>query len=290
MARRFGRIYRYVLWAAAGVAAAALIAIIVRMAEQQRSPPARCPEGLVRFDARCCGAGQHVVAGRCQGSATSCAAAQDLEEGACVARATRITYSGGSLTFGAADWEQSESQRLGKISVAGFSLDATEVTVSRFRTCTAQRECPEPSEGAEPGQPISDVTPEEAERFCRFVGGRLPTAAEWIFAAAGPGARRFPWGNTGLVCRRATYGLRRGPCAEQGELPELCGARPDGKTPEGALDLAGNVAEWTREADGTFRARGGSLRSTVAAELKTWAFESPSEHAEHVGFRCAYDR
>jgi formylglycine-generating enzyme required for sulfatase activity len=57
------------------------------------------------------------------------------------------------------------------------------------------------------------------------------------------------------------------------------------------LDLAGNVAEWTREADGTFDARGGSFRSTAAAELKSWAAEAIGAgqvKIPHVGFRCAY--
>jgi formylglycine-generating enzyme required for sulfatase activity len=260
------------------------------MAQEQRSPPARCPDGLARVDARCCGAGQIVAAGHCQGVATSCAQGQELEDGACVAKVKRISYPAGSFQYGAADWQQSETQKLGTVSVESFSLDANEVTVARFRPCAAQGECQEPAERAEPGQPVTHVSPEEAERFCRFVGGRLPTSSEWLFAAAGPTARRFPWGNTGLVCRRASFGLVRGPCAHGAATPELAGARPDGKTPDGAFDLAGNVAEWAREADGSFRARGGSFRSTVAAELKTWASESPGERAEHVGFRCAYDR
>jgi sulfatase modifying factor 1 len=272
------RARRYALGIAAAVAAAALIAIIVRMAEQQRSPPARCPEGLERLGARCCGRDQELVAGHCQGPAHGCSVGLELDEGWCVAPAKRISYAGGSVVFGAADWQLADAQKLAKISVASFSLDATEVTVARFRTCAAQGECPEPAERAEPGQPVTLVSPGEAERFCRFVGGRLPSSAEWIFAAAGPAGRRFPWGNTGLVCRRASYGLASGPCAE------------GGKTPEGAYDLAGNVAEWTREPDGSFRARGGSFRSTVAAELKTWASEEPGERAGHVGFRCAYDR
>jgi formylglycine-generating enzyme required for sulfatase activity len=133
------------------------------------------------------------------------------------------------------------------------------------------------------------VSAEQAEAFCRSQRGRLPTAAEWVWAAAGSAARRYAWGNSGLVCRRAAFGLEHGPCSEQG-APELSGSRPEGASPEGVLDLIGNAAEWTREARG-FAARGGSFRSTAAADLKTWATEAccDGRPAPHIGFRCAYD-
>jgi len=121
------------------------------------------------------------------------------------------------------------------------------------------------------------------------VGGRLPTSDEWVIAAAGHDGRRYPWGQTGLVCRRAVFGLVDGPCATGGVGPEIGGMRPDGATPDGVLDLAGNVAEWTVESDGGYAARGGSFRSRVAGELKSWSVEEVDGSADHVGFRCAYD-
>ena len=107
---------------------------------------------------------------------------------------------------------------------------------------------------------------------------------------AGAAARRFAWGSSGLVCRRAAFGLSTGPCARQ-DQPELAGSRPDGASPEGVLDLIGNVAEWTSEPGGGFAARGGSYRSTAAAELKSWAVEAGGDGGAkslHIGFRCAY--
>ena len=70
----------------------------------------------------------------------------------------------------------------------------------------------------------------------------------------------------------------------------MAGARPDGATPEGVLDLSGNVAEWTTERDPSPLARGGSFRSVAATDLKSWASEAAAPRARHVGFRCAYDR
>jgi formylglycine-generating enzyme required for sulfatase activity len=53
--------------------------------------------------------------------------------------------------------------------------------------------------------------------------------------------------------------------------------------------MAGNVAEWTREAGSAFAVRGGSYRSKVARQLKSWSREAGSKAEPYIGFRCAYD-
>jgi formylglycine-generating enzyme len=260
---------------------------VLRLAVSQRQAPKRCPPGMATAGERCCGVGQQLQAGACSGRAHSCSAAQDASgEGQCVARFGVVSLPGGELFIGAADWEaQTGAERFPRTRVAPFRIDMNEVTVERYRNCAA---CV-PVTG-EPGAPVAAVTAQQAEAFCASQRGRLPTAAEWVWAAAGSAARRYAWGNSGLVCRRAAFGLSDGPCSKQG-MPELCGSRPEGASPEGVLDLTGNVAEWTREANGGFAARGGSFRSTAAAELKSWAAEaccSGKEAAPHIGFRCAY--
>jgi formylglycine-generating enzyme required for sulfatase activity len=274
---------------AAAVAVSASIAIIVRFAEAERRAPARCPSGLDSQNARCCGGGQVLTANnQCSASATSCAADMARDDaGACVLPELRVHFAGGSTHLGATDWEgATESPQ--DVSVAAFDLDRAEVTIARFRLCALAEKCPKIPEEAEPGRPVRNVSPAEASVFCAFAGGRLPSSDEWLFAAAGAAGRRYPWGNTGLVCRRASFGLSTGPCARGGSGPDFAGARPDGATPDGVLDLAGNVAEWTREKDGSFVARGGSYRSELASDLKTGAFEARQTRAPYVGFRCAY--
>jgi formylglycine-generating enzyme required for sulfatase activity len=162
------------------------------------------------------------------------------------------------------------------------------VTIARWEHCRVAKRCGALRIPGDLGEPVRGVTPDEADTFCSYAGGRLPTGAEWILAASGAEARRFPWGATGLVCRRAAFGLVTGPCAEQGVSPELAGSRPDGSTPDGVADLAGNVAEWTRERDGSVRARGGSFRTRTAAELKGWSAVGRSGAADDIGFRCAF--
>jgi len=206
----------------------------------------------------------------------------------CVVDARRLTYAGGRLAIGAEDW-QTEGVVLPRTALVGpFSLDAAEVTLERWEHCVRAGACRALPDG-EPGLPVKGVDAKEAERCCRLESGRLPTSDEWLFAAMGAESRRFPWGPTGLVCRRAAFGLLSGPCAHGGGA-ELSGTRPDGATPEGALDLVGNVAEWTMERDGSHLARGGSFKSEAAVELTSWSAEGAPSRARYVGFRCAYDR
>jgi formylglycine-generating enzyme required for sulfatase activity len=274
---------------AAAVAALASIAISVRFAQSERREPARCPPGLAVQNARCCGVGQLLTtSGQCSGPASACESEMQRDtSGACVLPDERVTFTGGTSHSSTPDWEGPE-RSVHDFSVQPFALDRAEVTLARFQLCSDAGACPKITDESEPGRPVRNVAPSDAAAFCEFAGGRLPTAEEWLFAAAGSTGRRYPWGNTGLVCRRASFGLVNGPCAQAGTGPEFAGARPDGATPEGVLDLSGNVAEWTLEPDSTFTARGGSYRSELAGDLKSWSAEPRQTPAPHIGFRCAY--
>lgn len=208
----------------------------------------------------------------------------------CVFSTSKVLIPSGSVLIGPTDWDSVSVVAKQEIAVRSFYLDDAEVQVSRYLACAERKACEELPHASElePGVPVTDLSAEAAERFCRSEGGRLPSAAEWLFAAAGREARRFPWGAHGLVCRRASYGLAKGPCAEGGRGPELTKARPSGQTPVGVFDLVGNVAEWTKNPDGQVSIHGGSFASTVASELKSWS-ETASQEGPEVGFRCAYD-
>lgn len=275
---------------AGAIASAASIAIVVWFALREREPPLACPDGLVAAAGRCCGLGQELVNRRCAGAISGCATGfRRIEAGlssACVLEDHPVQLPGGTLPRGVADWQTKSPER--DLEVAPFAIDRGEVTAFRYGACVRAKVCPPLTEARELGLPVAGIPPEQAERFCRFAGGRLPTSAEWRFAASGKEGRRFAWGFTGLVCRRAAFGLVAGPCSTEATGPDLTGARPDGQTPEGIQDLTGNVAEWTRDPSGAYRARGGSFRSRVAAELVTAAVESAAPRAPYVGFRCAY--
>ncbi|HEU4404504.1 MAG TPA: SUMF1/EgtB/PvdO family nonheme iron enzyme [Polyangiaceae bacterium] len=210
------------------------------------------------------------------------------------------------------------------IEVAGFSLDATEVTNEDFarwleahsgtwhlakggpgvvltnarpHLALASDECGglfveggrvrvRPGHGR---RPASCVTWQGANDYCRAQGKRLPTDAEWELAAKGLEGRPFPWGLERPRPEGVAFGGRGGAL---GGARDVATSAHD-RTPEGIFDLGGNVSEWTASDDGAGRKalRGGSWASTNACSLlSSGAVLRPSNaYGPDVGFRCASD-
>ena len=276
--------------AVAGLLSVGAIAVVVAMAVRRHANPTRCGAGWVSLGPRCCAEGQSLHDGHCVARATRCPtgfhrALADAE--GCAYDFHRIRIATTKLSIGPNDW-QSENVTPIDTEVLPFEVDATEVTHEQWLACVASQKCPATVSG-EPGQPVVGVTIDQAQSFCAFKAGRLPLLNERLAMAAGGASRRFPWGQTGLVCRRAHFGAVVGPCAEGGTQPEIAGSHPDGRSPEGVLDLSGNVAELTLDTAGKAWACGGSFRSQTALELKSWACGPASSPADDVGFRCVYD-
>ncbi|MFI5298445.1 MAG: formylglycine-generating enzyme family protein [Polyangiales bacterium] len=102
--------------------------------------------------------------------------------------------------------------------------------------------------GANENKPITGVDWELAFAFCIWDGGRLPTEAEWEFAAAnGANADLYPWGEAAPTRALAVYDCSSDavPCASPPAFPADVGSVPSGANRWGQLDLAGNVGEWT---------------------------------------------
>jgi formylglycine-generating enzyme required for sulfatase activity/transposase-like protein len=171
--------------------------------------------------------------------------------------------------------------------------------------------------------PMNCLSYTEAEAYCSWRGGRLPSDAEWEFAVEGVRARPFPWGSDeprpGLVnacgseCKtwHGSLGLHGafdgqmydGGDGYAGTAP--VGSFPGGSTPEGIHDLVGNVAEWTTGSAAVFDDAGfdGEAGALVSHVVRGGAFTSSHaalnppalrlylgarERDRAVGFRCAY--
>jgi sulfatase modifying factor 1 len=127
-----------------------------------------------------------------------------------------------------------------------YWIDRTEVTAMAYAECVAAQACsvPAPVENSTwqvPGKeshPINGVTWFQAVEYCEWKGRRLPSEAEWEYAARGDDGRLFPWGNEAPTCERI---VAQG-CNPNGTQP--VGSKPMGASPVGALDMVGNVYEW----------------------------------------------
>ena len=123
--------------------------------------------------------------------------------------------------------------------------------------------------------PLTYVSRDDAEAFCAANGVRLPTEIEWEAAARGGDDRLWPWGDEPPDATRATFGQGIGG-------PSRAGSHAAGAAPCGALDLAGNVYEWT--ADGAVR---GGAYISGPDELRCSARRPmhPGARDTYIGFR-----
>ena len=180
-------------------------------------------------------------------------------------------------------------------NLGAFKIDRTEVTRAMYAGCVAAHKCsPVGADlSRDPNLPMTNVSWNEARTFCTFAGGRLPTEDEWEKAARGTDAREYPWGDV-LDCARANWGNfeNEGPCAGKAPgKPSPVGSYPDGASPFGVLDMAGNVWEWVADKydrDPSRRVvRGGSCCSYFVEPRVTnrnaW---DPTHRDGDLGFRC----
>jgi formylglycine-generating enzyme required for sulfatase activity len=192
------------------------------------------------------------------------------------------------------------------VTLDGYWIDQTEVSNAHYELCVDDGVCKqsghaETEEYAGPEYPVVTISWHDASAYCEWAGATLPTEAQWEYAARGPEGYIYPWG-------------------DQNPTPELCsfdnnvlGTSPVGSYPRGAswcgaLDMAGNVAEWTADwydegyyaespsanptgpSTGEHKVlRGGSWgHDLMGVRAADRSYHLPPDHIYGiVGFRCA---
>ncbi len=169
-----------------------------------------------------------------------------------------------------------------------FYMDRTEVRADAYAVCVADGACSLNKVHAgdlvesvfgcntdkeRPRHPANCIDRAQAEKYCAFVRKRLPTEAEWEYAARGNDGREFPWGSAVPTrCAQAILTGMFGECGERKGTREVA-TTTDGKSPFGALDMAGNVWEWV--ADGWDAYPAAAARDAGAPDASARALLDP---------------
>jgi formylglycine-generating enzyme len=222
--------------------------------------------------------------------------------------ANQVPIPGGTFSMGS-EYGNADEKPVHQVTLSPFCIDKTEVTVAAYRACVQAGKCrrlPENDSACTSGKSGMDQHPvncadwEQANTFCAWAGGRLPTEAEWEYAARGSDGRKYPWGN------RAPSSIRLNMSgADDGwERTAPVGSYPKGASPFGVLDMAGNVWEWTGDRYDEYSPEpatdpqnsgdasesrvtcGGSWSSVDPAEVRAASRKEFQPDAK-LGFRCA---
>lgn len=218
-----------------------------------------------------------------------------------------VTVPAGTVWMGCDVRGDEDERPVQRVNVASFHLARTPITNAQYLEFVRatnralpghwwQKRIPQGLEQ----HPVTYVDWFDASAFAEWCGGRLPTEAEWERAARGDDQRSFPWGDVEPDATRANYRMNLRTTCPVGQFP-------NGASPYGILDLAGNVWEWVsslympypcaagdgredRNQEGMRVVRGGSYIHT-AHDIRCSARHRffPTVRDPYMGFRIARD-
>ena len=163
-----------------------------------------------------------------------------------------MRIKGGSFKMGGNG--RYDGKPIHRVKIKTFMMSKTEVTVGQYRKCVKAGVCKTPDTGSycnwdktdREDHPINCVSWFQLNEFAKWVGGRLPTEAEWEYAARSRGQNvTYPWGEESPSCRYAVMDDGGDGCGKDRTWP-VCSKRR-GNTKQGLCDMAGGVWEWVQD-------------------------------------------
>ncbi len=211
-----------------------------------------------------------------------------------------VQIPGGVFRMGLDDGDAYEAPAH-EVTIASFFMDRTEVTNAQyaaFLKATNHRAPPDWKSGLPPAGtekfPVVNVSWQDANDYAAWAEKRLPTEAEWEFAARAKDSRHYPWGSNWDATKANT---------SESNLnhPVEVGSYANAANPLGLLDMAGNVWEWTAGEVTSYKdssialapgkvIRGGAFYAAKDRATTTFrGFAPPDKQATGIGFRCVKD-
>jgi formylglycine-generating enzyme required for sulfatase activity len=197
------------------------------------------------------------------------------------------------------------------IYLNAYQIGKFEITYRQYDRCVKASVCGNskyPVDEDKALYPVAGITWSDAKKYCEWVGGRLPTEAEWEKAARGTDGRFYPWGNL-IDCSHANYYDMVDKSAACVGATTPVGSYKKGISPFGIYDMTGNVEEWVNdwydndyyqkspssnplgpETGSEHVLRGGSRRdSEYWARSSARNSDRSTYYSRNIGFRCAQD-
>ncbi|GMV40664.1 MAG: hypothetical protein AMXMBFR64_23800 [Myxococcales bacterium] len=225
-----------------------------------------------------------------------------------------VRLPSGSYEMGSATGD-SDERPVRVVQIRGFELAKSETTVGDYRRCVEAGPCTAPGtwgscnwgRSGREDHPVNCVDWKQAKTYCEWAGARLPSEAEWEYAARSGGRDQdYPWGPEKATCARAVMNDGGGNGCGRGDSTwDVC-SKGAANSAQGACDLAGNVWEWVEDTyhgsydgapvDGSAWVSGGSDRVKrgggfydVASYLRASdrVYHAPSYAGGVLGFRCS---
>ncbi len=235
--------------------------------------------------------------------------AADNAAGAPAKQVEWVAINGGKFMMG--NDSLAEAKPSHEVTVKAFEMSKSVVTVEQYAECVSKGVCSEPVTADMDNEnfcnwgladrkdnPVNCLDWDQANQYARFKGARLPTEAEWEYAAKSGGKdQAYPWGNDAPNCDNVV--MYAGAYCSRIYTAPVC-SKPAGNTAQGLCDMAGNVWQWVEDTyQGSYKGapvdgsavEGQGLRVMRGGEFPWWTpsyFRTDDRYSMERGSRSSY--